>query len=529
MPNADVELDIRGVARERIDGGEVVLTLPTRALMDHAGTGHPDLPAEASWDLPAMDSGDTWSGSYTVPGEAAGYYRVMVNAYTHGPDGGLWLFDDVLGEAWMYISETDGQLTRFFEDSIFPDSVHPAAGPADGAASRCGPDCPWHPDSVYLSVVYSVSEREDFKPAAGAEVRGWLWEAGSPAEPLGTVTVPEDPESHEHYIPGIVAFRCTRSLGKFVRGDALVPHTDLVSGQKTIAFWVTDRSHCGQLVFVEVKAERYLPWRLLNLAADTLTRHFGHARGPIEWKLNYASSTSYYSRSRDEITLAWELAGWSVFLFVAGHEYGHALHEKALGGLFGRNRTPGCDKHSIVMVTTYQCALSEGFAHYAGNVGSVTVDYPDGYYHNCFEHFGTPKASPSGCRDVSHDQKPKIEGWITALFMDLTDSNDNDERHDHTDSYPGRYVAEVFKTCKVKHRYQITPRIWKIPATYVYIWWKRSNASNIVWCLERNIEPSVHEEVFPDIRTPVDFKEKATEPPDWDRFDIRTTWLKNLK
>jgi len=51
---------------------------------------------------------------------------------------------------------------------------------------------------------------------------------------------------------------------------------------------------------------------------------------------------------------------------------------------------------------------------------------------------------------------------------------------------------------------------------YVYIWWKRTNMSNIVWCLENYIHPSLHKEVFRGIRTPVDVKEKATEPPDWD-------------
>jgi len=53
-PNVAVELTIRGVAREAIDGGEVVLALPTRAIMDHAlDTGVPEVPAKARWDLPA--------------------------------------------------------------------------------------------------------------------------------------------------------------------------------------------------------------------------------------------------------------------------------------------------------------------------------------------------------------------------------------------------------------------------------------------------------------------------------------------
>ena len=49
MPDAAVELAIGGVAREPIDSGEVVLTLPTKALMDHVGEGRQDLPAEARW------------------------------------------------------------------------------------------------------------------------------------------------------------------------------------------------------------------------------------------------------------------------------------------------------------------------------------------------------------------------------------------------------------------------------------------------------------------------------------------------
>jgi len=49
LPNTAVELAIGGVSREPVDSGEVVLTLPTKALMDHVGEGRPDLPAEAKW------------------------------------------------------------------------------------------------------------------------------------------------------------------------------------------------------------------------------------------------------------------------------------------------------------------------------------------------------------------------------------------------------------------------------------------------------------------------------------------------
>ena len=430
-PNTGVALTVEGVAREAIDSGEVVLTLPTRALMDHPlDTGVPNLPVKARWDLPAMAKGDTWSGSYTVPGEAAGYYSAMANAYTHGPDGGLWLFDDVLGEAWMYVSETDGQLTRFFEDSIFPEGVHPAAGPAAGwptGRARSPDYVGLHPDSVYLHVVYSVSEAEGFKNAVGTRVEGRWWTE---------------------------------------RGD------------------------------------------FENQACD-------RPRGR--------------DRVVDKITLSWQPAS-PRFFFTVAHEYGHALHHKALGGLWW----PGdkawdywdwtCFSHHFYKVTNVRCALQEGFAHYAGIIGS------GGIYRDCFEHFGDSRKPAKDRREEwncrqNTGPKPKVEGRIAALFLDLTD--DTGEEGDYTE-YPGRYVAEVFRTCRVKNRYQITPGFWKIPATYVYIWWKRTNVSNIVWCLEKEVTRQVHEEVFPYIRTPVAVSERATEPPNWRAGHIRLTWLKNL-
>ena len=276
VPDADVELDIKGVAQEPIDSGEVVLTLPTRALMDHvAGKELPDLPVKATWVLPAMAVGDMWTASYTVPGEAEGYYRVMVNAYTHGPEGGQYLFDDVLASAWMFISETDGRLTTFFDDTISAPVAGPAAGWPTGTAAGPGParhpDYPeFHRDSVYLHVVYTVRVLHgELRPAVRARIWGALKKEERGWEDLGRVTVPED---------GIVSFKCPKNYGEYLVGGGDAPDTYRVQGREDIANWGANKSHCGKLLPVEVLAHRYLPWRLLNLAADTLTKHFGHTR-----------------------------------------------------------------------------------------------------------------------------------------------------------------------------------------------------------------------------------------------------------
>ena len=77
--------------------------------------------------------------------------------------------------------------------------------------------------------------------------------------------------------------------------------------------------------------------------------------------------------------------------------------------------------------------------------------------------------------------------------------------------YSGRYVAKVFATCRVNHFY------------------KRNDVSDFVWCLENRINRSVHRRVFPGISPPRLVSEEATEPPDWDADDIRSTWLMNLR
>ena len=85
------------------------------------------------------------------------------------------------------------------------------------------------------------------------------------------------------------------------------------------------------------------------------------------------------------------------------------------------------------------------------------------------------------CRNIQHDRKPEIEAWVAALFLDLTDP-DSGEEGDYTE-YPGLYVAEVFKSCEVKGKW-----LGLIPN-----WRDRNKVSDIVWCLERQVTPGVHD------------------------------------
>ncbi|MDE2974340.1 MAG: hypothetical protein OXU64_06415 [Gemmatimonadota bacterium] len=455
-----------------------------------------------------MAEGERWRASFTVPGAVAGYYQVLVNAYTHGPDGGPWLFDESHYSVWMYVSGTDGQLTRLFEDSIFPEGMRPAPGPlmADSApyfAADTTGSTPWHEDSVYIEVVYYISQSQGLQPAVGTEVFAKYSNFGRST----WATVGES---------GIVAFRCPQE-GRVMWIGGKVPQTFYVQGEKKVMPRVAlNDSFCGQRIYAHVSKYLYLSWRNLDTSAEAITWHFWHSRPRIDWKVDFSKkSETYYSRNSDEITLGWRLTGRSRFLWVAAHEYGHALHHKALGG--GWN-APNRDPHNNDKASSYKCALKEGFANYAGTIGSVTEDDPDGYYGKCYEHLGTPDAPswPPWCRNITHYRKAEIEAWVAALFMDLID--DTEEDGDYTE-YDAFYVARVFKTCQVKRSRRILPDKWH----------DRKNVSDIVWCLENRINPVVHRQVFRGIDSPIGVREKADEPDDWNHHHIRWTWLKNLK
>ena len=278
LPNAPVTLTISGEAREVIDGGEVVVRLPTKAAMDYAGEGQPlyyplgdTVPVEASWQLPAMGVGDAWEGTVTVPGAVAGYYMVAVDADTYGPasDLGPYLFDDSYTQAWMFVSDTGGQLTDVFEDSLFAEGVLPVPGPfttesellsrpatqSAKGSNATGSNLSY---SYYLEVAYWYGGI--WRPAVGAEVWGqYMTENGEPQDPKLYRTVPES---------GIVKFPCPTERIPWMRGGATLPDTRYVEGRDDFyKFWSGHRNGCSsywptQTIFGSVYD--YLPWRNLK-------------------------------------------------------------------------------------------------------------------------------------------------------------------------------------------------------------------------------------------------------------------------
>lgn len=97
----------------------------------------------------------------------------------------------------------------------------------------------------------------------------------------------------------------------------------------------------------------------------------GYSRGGIRVAVHAGPgpAPAWYRSFYDDIEI-WEVAVWGSYgKFTAGHEYGHALHEKALGGNVAAGSCPR--EHRLSIQSNRRCAFSEGFAdfHAAVTIG----------------------------------------------------------------------------------------------------------------------------------------------------------------
>ncbi|MCY4647734.1 MAG: hypothetical protein OXE73_12765 [Gammaproteobacteria bacterium] len=488
VPLGTVTLRIKGVANEKLTGGQVRVMLPTMAAVEHAGAdkrpSYPvgqQFPAIASWMLPAMGAGGMWQQTVQITLPEKGYYQVAVRVTVTAPEDeeSPVVFDDTSNEAWLLVMDRGGRVTDFFDESVVPEGFAPGEGPfreiptASGAQYSADVDTGADGDndiSIHL-VYYHNGARHN---AAKAEITFKYKAAGT--HNLVRTSVRTVPAS------GIVTVSCPAS-NQYIQAFAIVPTTSEVYADDNIATFYAGRNDCGETTQVSSKHTLYMPWSNLNKAIPKIEDHFDQFRGLMTWEFNSSNKTARYYSSSDHIVF-----GRDDYykLWVAAHEFGHGFHHIALGGMWSTD----CRGHDIPEPSNYKCAFSEGFADYAGNIGQGNPEWWE------YKHY-----TKSG-----HDEA-EIEGNIAALLHDLIDSNaDSSDRT----NYPADYIADVFETCRASGS-------------------KRNNVTDFVWCLENRINGAVHNSGFPrGPDAPSKVRESATEPDDWDEDDIRAVWWKNV-
>jgi len=216
---------------------------------------------------------------------------------------------------------------------------------------------------------------------------------------------------------------------------------------------------------------------------DEITFHVVYHENNSRKNAKGSGGTFYYTES-DKITFDYRYAKnpW-----VAAHEFGHAFHNEALGGIASGS---SCPRHTRSTGSSYRCAYAEGFADYAGDVG-----------------VGQTSNSEKGDYSDHPYDAAEIEGNVAALLNDLIDSNN--EGDDDT-TYPPYYVGRVFESCVADNS-------------------AGDDVSDFVWCLENRINETVHDASFPRGNDAPDrVREGAAEPSDWSASKIRSTWLQNV-
>lgn len=502
VSGSPITVTLNGEAIEDLASGTIEVMLPTQAEMAHAGDGkrpsYPQgqkFPVVARWQLPSMSAGDTWSRTVSIGSVDNGYYQIAATINTTAPAGRVESFisNDMFREAWLLVNTSGGQVTGVFDETVIPTGSAKVPGPfrAEGTSpvKTPGQTAAYGGDAsmaysmsgyLWLNVVYMHDSTQ--KPAKGASVHSNTIDEDGEEQDTETKTVPSS---------GYVRLRCPSS-GESLLGTVSLPANSEVGSGSFNAYWDAHPNECGDTISVRGTAHTYLPWHYLKLSIPLVDSGLDERRSRMNWSSDPEdTSGTVYNTALDRI----DFRGPDSYAerWVGAHEYAHALHHESLGGLLNIN----CRGHKVWQPLSYGCALQEGMADYAAQVGAPGDDYAGV---TSFEY--APNAAP--------DEDPKIEGYVAMLFHDLLDSAN--EGNDDTD-YGASYVFRVFETCSVR-----------VGSS----WHGINDVSDFVWCLELGVDSSEHEDQFGDIPTPSQIREWADEPGNHDDEDIRRTWKQNL-
>jgi hypothetical protein len=183
------------------------------------------------------------------------------------------------------------------------------------------------------------------------------------------------------------------------------------------------------------------------------------------------------------------------------HEYGHAFHHHALGGL--ADSGDGCGEHYLYSDENPGCAWNEGFADYF----SVATMPEEGDEYNYINGRGPmADARLTGVYDGE-----RVEGAVAAFMLHVSGA------YNHAPVQPaanGPYVGLLVKTCKG----QI------ISFTWLHVW----SVEPVVMCMEQQVDPWVHQNYFRTDFNPTGQQSSAVPPSGWTASAVRATWLRDL-
>lgn len=454
--------------------------------------------------------------------ERGGYYRIIISAVADlrgNPVASAYVQGTVHRELWLYVGPDGGAITDTFEAERVPHGFAQEPGPwkllrgspnlrslGTGVANLGMSDGYDH----YVLKYYDADSMA-YVPVPDASIRVTYWreEYGNDVEitsfdvgsgSTGSFEVPcyslYDGEWYDAVVEQLsnsdLRITGTAAFGWFGGAGGSQCGTYASSSNPWTAYSLTTQSR----VFTQL--------RLGIVASESF---FSTSRPQLKVKVFGSSGGSKYVASEDEAKI-YSNAIWGEHgRFVGMHEYGHALYEK---GLNGNPNSGACtNPHYVNQLSNFRCALSEGWASYVaaavGFGGSFDFENTDRTY-GCLAYSNDICTSYASSRDGS-----RVEGAVASMLLNLTDAANGP--NDST-SYPGKYVADLVKTCTL------------YPGILVRV----IGIDHLTYCLELNIDSYVTSNYFLG-RSDTPYYiigENATEPFDWSASKIRQVWLWNL-
>ena len=447
------------------------------------------LPVRDSWSGP-MEAGQTVTRTVDVTVPAEGFFRVVAYVSEVSPDSRRLLRGHIPQSAaeeelWLFAGEASGQVREEFDASAVPAGYLPLPGPLrsisapgkvlDGSSARMVTG------SVLWEILYFDSQVAQFLPIMFAdwsvEYRQGLFgpltgTAQGSTDLNGLVSLPCRPG--EHY-SGV-----TDTSGFSVRTSPL----------STAGWGGTFDVDCGlvrQAVLTNNSARVYA---VMSRAAYDAQVFFGLSRPLVVAEISSSIPNSYYSLSLDRVYIRANSLPGEYGRFVIAHEYGHAFHNVAMGGI-NPDFSVNCNPHSISAPSSYGCALSEGFANFFSVflTGSFLASFEAGYH--------TPGVP-----------NPTTEGAVAATFLDLVDPEN--EPHD---AAQWSYLPQLVGSCQTR--------------TILGAWVRASGIDQITYCLEQDIDPFVAP-LHPQRVPPTSWQHSASTPGTWSKAKARSVWYHNI-
>ncbi|HEU4700005.1 MAG TPA: hypothetical protein VFS40_12555 [Gemmatimonadales bacterium] len=544
-PGRTIVLQPRVQGLHSTDNAEVIVTLPElegRQLERELGV--PGLGREPLKGLlrarDHIGRGQVWQRSLPIRIDEPGYYRVTLlardlNAPRHPSDGAPREADYV--EAWLLVTPEGGRLTPAFDPALVPPAFVAEPGPFRAATTMPSPMMQCNPDI------------EDCSPENTRVCDDFLFYYVNP------VTLVQEPILHASVTGKVVS-----STGTLLKSISTTTDENgflkLCSGKLTDQFEFVvqpinsghrmrraDGFTFGDYTLYTAPRQRFTgnaAPRVLYPTADSrlsamhasfthtvnrTTQVFGYTRSRIDVNVHEDPSygTASYGGLGDVINIGLnrmtssELQAWT-----PAHEYGHAFHEKALGGINGG----GCPSpHFLQGAHNLGCAISEGYADFhAAITRGPGLNYIDVAIEiNTYLQQATEYQDTVAVAHGSADDGSIVEGAVAAFLYDLvdgpgstTDGGYTISTDDDTVSWPGRWVADVFRTCE-----------------YQDLWgWHRPNGiDQIIYCMEQRLDPAItgSSTYFPTRSAPpLAIRHGQTNPTGFNPESVRALWVKNL-